>query len=82
MKIYIYIQRALLLKMVEIHTIHDLCKGIKILDEKNRHYYVKEIRQLLSKDIPPIDEVVQAGIIPHLIDFLKLRDIPLIFEPS
>ena len=68
--------------MVEIHTIRDLCEGIKTVDGKNRHYYVKEIRQLLSKATPPIDEVVQTGIIPYLVDFLKLRDIPLLFETA
>ncbi len=81
MKLYIT-QRVSLLKMVEIHTIHDLCEGIKNVDGKNRHYYVKEIRQLLSKATPPIDEIVQAGIIPYLVDFLKLRDIPLLFETA
>ena len=79
-----YIQRAFLLKMVEIHTntLHDLCEGIKNLNEKNQYYYVKKIRQLLSGDSPPIDEVVETGIIPHLVEFLKLRDIPLLFETT
>ena len=78
-----YIQRASLLKMVEIHTIRDLCEGIKTVDGKNRHYYVKKIRQLLSKaTLSPINEVVQTGIIPYLVDFLKHRDIPLLFETA
>ncbi len=85
----IYIQRVSLLKMVEIHptsdavTLHELCEGIKTIDGKNHHYCVKEIRQLLCRDTsPPINEIVQAGVVPHLVDFLKLRDIPLLFETA
>lgn len=63
-------------------TLHEICEEIKTPDGGKRLYYVKKIRQLLSADTPPINEIVQTGIIPYLIGFLKLRDIPLLFETS
>ncbi len=63
-------------------TLHEICEEIKTPDGGKRLYYVKKIRQLLSADTPPIDEIVQTGVIPCLIGFLKLRDIPLLFETS
>ena len=58
------------IQKLKIGTLHEICEKIKTPGGRNRLYYVKKIRQLLSADNPPIGEIVQTGVIPCLIGFL------------
>jgi len=54
-------------------------------DDREAHLHATQLfRKLLSKDPnPPIDEVIEAGIIPRLVTFLQLHDENLIqFEAA
>jgi len=69
---------------VNVTEIPELCKLLFQGNDVEKQDATKRIRQLLSiQENPPIQEVINAGVVPQLIDLLKREDIPEIqFESA
>jgi len=67
-------------------TLQDVSAGIKTLDRtvqsQSLRDCVKKLRRILSGPSPPVDEVIQAGIVSYLVDCLKCQDSLVLFEAT
>ncbi|KAK3577974.1 hypothetical protein CHS0354_008918 [Potamilus streckersoni] len=65
-------------------TLVEIISGIQGNDEKNQILATQGARKLLSKERnPPINDIIQAGIVPRLVEFLSYNDRPdLQFEAA
>ncbi|XP_041351845.1 importin subunit alpha-1-like [Gigantopelta aegis] len=58
-------------------SIPEIIAGITSSDPQTQLTATQAARKLLSKERnPPIDDVIRAGVIPHLVQFLKYNDRP------
>lgn len=53
-----------------------LIEAIRSSDRLQNHYGAIGIRKILSVDNPPIGEVIDADIVPVLIEFVRKQDEP------
>ena len=64
-------------------SIPEIVVEITSSDPQKQLVATQAARKLLSKERnPPIDDVIQAGVIPHLVQFLKYNDRYLLFLSS
>ena len=63
---------------------HEIVSGITGSDSSRQMQAVQSARKILSKERnPPIDDFIQAGVVPHLVNFLDRTDnSPLQFEAA
>ena len=63
---------------------HEIVSGITGSDSSRQMQAVQSARKILSKERnPPIDDFIQAGVVPHLVSFLDRTDnSPLQFEAA
>lgn len=57
--------------------------GVMSTDKSTQMIYMTQLRQLLSKKNPPIQEVIDSGVVPRIIEFLANDDDPALqFEAT
>lgn len=56
-------------------SIDAIVRGIQSQDAKTQHHATQSCRRMLSREKqPPIDAIIQAGVIPRLVTFLAKTD--------
>ncbi|XP_076780067.1 importin subunit alpha-8 [Arvicanthis niloticus] len=65
-------------------TLEDIIKGMISSDMSLQLQATKAAREMLSQDTnPPLDLIIEAGLIPKLVDFLKVTPLPTLqFEAA
>ena len=65
-------------------TLDDIIQGVNSLDMMLRFQATKAAREMLSQENnPPLKLITEAGLIPKLVDFLKVTPLPnLQFEAA
>ena len=54
----------------------DLAKAVKEQDITQVHFGMIGIRKLISNEHPPVQRIIDTGLIPHLIELVKQHEYP------